>query len=651
MIRLSWSTFRDRWQLFVGAVVAVSLGVALVQASLLILVAAADPAIPTGLARHDELVVRDAYLGAVSLAGIIMAITTFVAVFVVGSTFAFTVAQRRRDLALLRLTGATPRQVRRLLLAEALILGLIGTAIGIGLGMIVALVEIRMFLRFGFVPEGFTAPWRPWIIAVSAGVGVGVAILGCLAASRRAGRVRALDALRQDGTAERVMTTSRWVIGIGTGLGAGGFIISTATAQGVRAMDAAVPACLLSVVALSALSPFVVPLAGTVLDRAARTLRPHSRLSELVLSNLRAGVRRTASTAAPIILLVGLVVGLAGTVQIIDAGRRAEAERTVRGELVVSSAARIGDALAAIDGVRTASEEAPLLVEMPENDIDEATFTTVEALAVDSVSYPTFHSLREGPDALARLQGGAVAFDRGYASALHAQIGDTVPVRIDGRTHHLEVVALLSETMTGPDVLLPIDLAPATGVEYRYLVQPEADAPALELAQRITNRWASSESDSPLLNVQDRDTWIRQDIAERRQVSQNLIVAILGLATLYIVIAVINAVVIAGADRREELATARLTGLSRTDVIRASVWESLAVAAIGVALGGAAATTTLVGVTSGVSDVVGTPVVTIPWLLIGATILGTTLIVTVTTAATAAATTSRSAIAVAGAKQ
>lgn len=80
-------------------------------------------------------------------------------------------------------------------------------------------------------------------------------------------------------------------------------------------------------------------------------------------------------------------------------------------------------------------------------------------------------------------------------------------------------------------------------------------------------------TDSPLVTVQDRETWIRQDIAERRQVSRNLIVAILGLATLYIVIAVINAVVIAGADRREELATARLTGLSRSDVIRASVWS------------------------------------------------------------------------------
>lgn len=158
-------------------------------------------------------------------------------------------------------------------------------------------------------------------------------------------------------------------------------------------------------------------------------------------------------------------------------------------------------------------------------------------------------------------------------------------------------------------------------------------------------------TDSPLVTVQDRETWIRQDIAERRQVSQNLIVAILGLATLYIVIAVINAVVIAGADRREELATARLTGLSRSDVIRASVWESLALAAVGVALGGAAAATTLVGVTSGVSDVVGTNVVTIPWLLIGATGLGTTLIVTVSSAATAAAATSRSAISVAGAKQ
>src|SRR5260370_5537819 len=58
------------------------------------------------------------------------AVSAFVAVFVVASTFGFAVTQRRRELALLRLAGATPAQVRRMLLAEALITGLAAGAAG-----------------------------------------------------------------------------------------------------------------------------------------------------------------------------------------------------------------------------------------------------------------------------------------------------------------------------------------------------------------------------------------------------------------------------------------------------------------------------------------------------------------------------------------
>ena len=93
MIRLSLATFRERWPLFVGAIVAVAVGVALVQASLLTLISAATPSIPTGLPHDQELLLRDGYTGAVSLAAMMTGISAFVAVFIVASTFAFTVAQ------------------------------------------------------------------------------------------------------------------------------------------------------------------------------------------------------------------------------------------------------------------------------------------------------------------------------------------------------------------------------------------------------------------------------------------------------------------------------------------------------------------------------------------------------------------------------
>src|SRR4051794_32624723 len=234
MIRLSWGTFRERWPLFVGAIVAVAVGVALVQASLLTLISAATPSIPTGLAHDQELLLRDGYTGAVSLAALMTGISAFVAVFIVASTFAFTVAQRRRDLALLRLIGAKRRQVRRLMFGEALVLGTLGSWAGIVLGVLIAPVEAHLLARPGLVPTTFHAEWRSWIVAVSLAVGVGIAVAGSFGAARRAARVRPLDGLHAV-SGDRVMTASRWVIGTVAAAGAVAMIVAAASMGGTGA--------------------------------------------------------------------------------------------------------------------------------------------------------------------------------------------------------------------------------------------------------------------------------------------------------------------------------------------------------------------------------------------------------------------------------
>jgi putative ABC transport system permease protein len=114
---------------------------------------------------------------------------------------------------------------------------------------------------------------------------------------------------------------------------------------------------------------------------------------------------------------------------------------------------------------------------------------------------------------------------------------------------------------------------------------------------------------------------------------------------------VVNAVVIAAADRREEFATARLIGLTRAQVVRAALWESLAVLAVGVLLGSAAATIAIAGVALGVSDIVGTAVVRVPWQLFGATLVTATVIVSVTSVVSALAATRQRPIAVAAARR
>jgi putative ABC transport system permease protein len=651
MIRLSWGTFRDRWPLFVGAIVAVAVGVALVQASLLALISAATPSIPAGLPHDQELLLRDGYTGAVSLAGMMTGISAFVAVFIVASTFAFTVAQRRRDLALLRLVGAKRRQVRRLMFGEALVLGTLGSSAGILLGVLIAPVEVRLLARPGLVPATFHAEWRPWIVAVSLAVGIGISVAGSVGAARRAARVRPLEGLHAV-NGDRVMTVSRWAIGLSSSAGAVAMIAVATSMGGTAAMNMSIGIALVAVIALSALSPTVVPLVNRLVRVFSRLLFPRSRLAELVHANVGDGVRRSASTAAPIILLVGLVVGMAGAIGVITAGAEQEAEKNVNADLVVTSSPHIGGQLADVPHVEAVSKESPVLVEVLERLTNgSSSYAVMHAVAVDPSSYQQTHHVTAVAGELDDLKGDTVALDTDYASVLHVQLGDVATIRVDGVAHDMRVVAVLPSTLNGREVLLP-DRYSRAGTVSNYLVRttdPDDSQGVAADIRRLPHRSLSGRDDD--VSVSSAKAWIADDVAKQSSERRYLLIAILGLATVYMLIAMVNAVVIGAASRRAEFAIARLTGLSRAQVVRMALWESMAVVVVGVFLGGIAAAFTIGGVASGVSDVVGSRVLPLPWTMFGVLTLGAVVIVGTTSVLTTLAATRRSPIRAAAAKE
>ncbi len=131
---------------------------ALVQSSLLLLISAATTDPPAGLSAAEQMAISDNLTAAVAVLGIVLGIAAFLAGFIISSTFAFTVAQRRRDLALLRLVGGGRGQVRRMLLGEALLLGGLGAAAGVPAGLGVMRLQAWLMRRFGFVPAGLRGP-------------------------------------------------------------------------------------------------------------------------------------------------------------------------------------------------------------------------------------------------------------------------------------------------------------------------------------------------------------------------------------------------------------------------------------------------------------------------------------------------------------
>lgn len=598
MFALSLSTFRERWQLFLGAIFTVLLGVALVQSSLLILISAT------------------AYVEAITLLAMTLGIAAFLAVFIVSSTFAFTIAQRRRDLALLRVVGGSRGQLRRLLLSEAFLLGLLGTALGVPLGLVTMRVQAWLLTDLGFVPAPFTPRWHDWIFAVSAGIGIGVAQLGVLAASRRASRVRPLDALRDDGAAARVMTGTRWFFGL---LFLAGAIALAVVAQ-FAGPDGAIPmsinVALTGAVALSALSPLVVPLVGGLFGLVLRG----STLGGLAQANLRDGVRRSASTAAPLLVLVALVLGMAGTLSTLSTASHRQLAEDLRGDFVV--AAEIGPT----PGVAVASTEYTVTVTTTKHDDED--HDDEQALAVDAAAYQRLHRQAPIRGSLAALHGMTVA-------ATGAELGDTLRLRVGDRDLRPRVVAVLPESLDGgPGLLLPRELVPPAALgPARTIValQPGADRAAVAAALP-----------QPVSTV---DEYVATADSKQDRTNSGIMTVLMGLAGIYALVAVINAVVIAAAERKAEFAAARVTGLRRGQVVRTALLESWAVTAVGLLLGGLAAAGTL----AGISAVAG--LVSVPWAALGLVVAGAFLVVGVTSVWTSVSATRIAPVRLVGARE
>ncbi|BCB73735.1 hypothetical protein Pflav_001450 [Phytohabitans flavus] len=430
-----------------------------------------------------------------------------------------------------------------------------------------------------------------------------------LAASRRAAKVRPLEALRDVGGAARVMTVSRWVFGTLFLGGSIALLILVPVLGGEAALPLSIFVSFTLVTAFAAFAPLVVPLVGWPFGLLFR-----GRLGVLAHANLRAGVRRSASTAAPIMVLVAFVVGMAGTMDTITEASRQEVARDMSADLVLDADRPVRDQVAAVQGVDAVSEEAPVILDVGlDYGGEQITYQGVDALAVDPAGYASTHRVVPTAGSLADLRGETIALSPSYAPELRFKVGDTLPVRIDGGPDRLRVVALLPDTLAGPFFLLPPDVMPADGA-WRYAVKaadPQAVAPRL----------------ASLGEVKTTSEWIEAYADEEQRQSVDVMVALLGMAMLYTVIAMVNAVVISASDRRGEFAAARVTGLTRGQVVRTALGEALGVVAIGLLLGTLAAAGTVVGIAFAIKDMIGISATSPPWALLGAVAVGATLIV------------------------
>ncbi|MFF3015214.1 FtsX-like permease family protein [Streptomyces sp. NPDC057939] len=529
----------------------------------------ADRAVDPQLAGARELLT--------ALGGSFGGTATLVAVFTAAGTVALSVGQRSREYALLRAVGATPRQIRRTVATEALLVAPAAGVLGCLPGFALASWWFGALQDKGAVPEAveLSVSWIPLVGA--AGIGLLTALVSGWAAARKPARIRPGQALAA-AAVERVrpgwIRTPLGVLALAGGAACGGL---AATGSGPDAANAALGVVMLFMLAVALLGPLIARACAAVLGLP---LRLGDASAALAAANSRAHARRLASAITPIVLAMAFSSTL---VFLHTSEERATREQQTSGLLadhvVTAPPADIGSralpagVTAAVPVTRTS-----VLAELGSGPDRWLQGASAQAVTGPGAALARVQDLDVREGGLDALRPGTVAVDRNLADSAHAGLGDRLPLRLpDGTATNPEIVALYTRGLGFAEVTL--SAADLTGhmtssAPTELLVR--GDSPALAELGPVTDRrgWTAAQGTDRQVNA-----W-----------ANTVMASVLGG---FAAVAAVNTLVMTVLDRRRELRMLRLVGSTRRQVLRMIRWEALLITGAGVTLGSAIAFATL----------------------------------------------------------
>ena len=580
-------------------------------------IAAGPVEVLTGEARHDAdavTAVDQQELQAVNgLLGVAGGLAVFVAVFVTASTFAFSVQQRRRELAVLRCAGAAPVQIGRMVLAESAVIGVAASACGALAGFPGGWLLAHWLVSRGQAPNWYQVSFSLMgVVAVVAAfvTGLVVAVSGASVACARAARVRPVEALREAAVDRKGMTPLRWLGGISClVIGLGLVIVLPVVSPLVSvAFNETVAGVLVAAVAL--LSPALAGPLVRLFTLPLTCLRGATVL--LARENLTMASRRTAATATPVLITIGLTAAILGGVASISAAKATGQRTAVRADFVVVPDGTPGLSQAAVDGVKRISglDATAVSSEDVYGPMPDSTLVQYTAQVVDPAGLSQDFSLRVVSGRLSALNDHSIVVDQEWG----LRAGDPVNVYLsDGARARLTVAAVVRTGIGGTAAFLtPPHAEGALVSRIDVRLRPGADrAAAYARLVRATRglggqvvpqaRWAAA-----IDATQSAHSWMNAT-------------TVLLIVLVYTGLSIVNTLVMATAARARELAMLRLGGATRRQVLRTVATESLLVAGVGIALAAMVAGASLAGLGSALRDLAGQASLTIPWPALGLT--------------------------------
>ncbi|MFE2182525.1 FtsX-like permease family protein [Streptomyces sp. NPDC059455] len=563
--------------------------------------AAHSPRVHTGGGRGaiEEPSLANAKEMLIALGGSFGGIATAVAVFTTAGTVALSVGQRGREMALLRAIGATPRQIRRSVAAEALLVAPLAGAVGLLPGCALARWWFGQLEEKGAIPGPveLAISWIPLLVAV--GAGLLTSLLAGLMAARRPARIPPGRALGEAAVERLRPGVIRTVLGVAALVG--GIIMTgvAASASGDDAANAALGVVMLFMLAVGLLGPVIARLCAWLIGLP---LRAGPAPAHLASANSRANARRLASAITPIVL----AMAFASTLVFMHTSEDHTGARQRRAGIVADQVISAPEGLSSGTAARAASvrgvaASVGLLrtgVLVPVGSSDGRWLRTASAQGVSGSGrdLAAVQDLDVRKGRLDALGPGRVAVDGLLAKAAHARVGHRLALHLpDGTTISPTVVAIYGRGLGIAELTLPrtaLSGHVTSSFDSDVLVRDAQGADRKAVAAALGRRLGE--------DVTDRDGYAAAQDEERKlNAWANTVMA--GVLGGFAAVAAVNTLVMTVLDRRRELGMLRLIGSTRRQVLGMVRWEALLVATAGIGLGTAIALATLVPMMRGLT--------------------------------------------------
>ncbi|CAM5585581.1 ABC transporter [Streptomyces spiroverticillatus] len=540
------------------------------------------------------------------------AIALFVGIFLIANTFTMLVAQRTKELALMRAVGASRKQITRSVLLEAMIVGLVASVVGfvIGVGMAAGMGPLMDLIGAQLPAGGMVITATPVLTALA--VGVLITMLAAWLPGRRAAKIPPVAAMNSVHATETVKSlVVRNTIGAILALGGGAVIVGGAAMgkDGRTVIGFGAFLTLLGVIVL-------IPLLSRPLIRLIQPLlnRAFGISGKLAGLNSVRNPRRTGATASALAIGLTLVTGL--TVLGVTAGdsldRATRKDITADYQVSMANMSAMSqstvDALAKAPGVVSATPKLSGGAQAGQNDY--LGISGIEPKALGPALHLNVLDGSENP--LAR---GEVAVTKAYADSTGLKVGQTLDLRYeDDKKSSVKVGAIFEDSDNFGDVVMDVkELLPhyQTPMYYEAFVKMDGGESAANKQALV-----DATGKNPAMVIMDKN-----EIAAKMggMITQmlNMMYGLLAMALVIAVLGVVNTLAMSVFERQQEIGMLRAIGLDRGRVKSMIRLESVVISLFGAVVGVGLGTFIAWAIGQTVKHNIPEYALTIPWGRVG----------------------------------